>query len=99
MPDVPIEFLRGVAGVACIFFAHMTGRCYAAVRSGRQRPNRMYLWIFRTLLCAGLLAIRHEIDGMAVAVWIFAAAAFGAGLYAMSHRKPPEDLTHQIFPE
>ena len=99
MPNVPIEFLRGVLGVLCIFFAHMTGRSAAAVRQGRGRLSRLYAWVIRTTLCAVFMAMRHDIDVMAIAVWALAAAAFAAGMWVVFHQKPPEDLTHEIFPE
>jgi hypothetical protein len=99
MPTVPVEFLRGVLGVLCVFFAHMTGRSAAGVRQGRQRLSRLYAWILRTTLCAVLLVFRHDIDFMVVAVWTLSAAAFAAGFWMVLHQKPPEDLSHEIFPE
>ena len=99
MPQVPIEFLRGVLGVLCLFFAHMSGRSFAAVRQGRQRRSRFYSWVFRTVLCAVFVVFRHEIDAMAIVVWALAVAAFAAGVWLASRHKPDEDLTHEIFPE
>ncbi|HLH18669.1 MAG TPA: hypothetical protein VKX45_15725 [Bryobacteraceae bacterium] len=98
MPNVPIEFLRGVLGVLCVFFAHMAGRSAAAVRMGRQRRPRLYSWILRTVLCAVFVVFRHEIDATAILVWALAAAAFALGLWLASRQKPEEDLTHEIFP-
>ena len=69
MPNVPIEFLRGVLGVLCVLFAHMTGRAAALVRQGRARLSRLYAWIIRTTLCAVFLTLRHDIDILAIAVW------------------------------
>ena len=77
----------------------MTGRSAALVRAGRGPSSRLYAWVFRTMLCAAFLAIRHEIDVIAIAVWLLALAAFAAGMYLVTHQKPPEDLTQQIFPE
>ncbi len=99
MPNVPTEFLRGVLGVLCLFFAHMTGRSAAAVRQGRQRLSRLYAWILRTGLCAAFMIFRHDVDVIAIAVWCLAAAAFAAGYWLVVNQKPPEDLTHEIFPE
>ena len=99
MPNVPVEFLRGVLGVLCIFFAHMAGRSFMAVRKGQQRISRLYAWVLRTLMCAVILVFRHPLDNIAVAVWTLAAAAFAVGAWSFSRQKPPEDLTHEIFPE
>ena len=99
MPHVPIEFLRGVLGILCLFFAYMMGRSMAAVRLGRERRSRLYSWVFRTVLCAIFLVFRHDVDLIAIGVWVLAAAAFTAGLWTTSHAKPPEDLTSEIFHE
>jgi len=99
MPNVPVEFLRGVLGVLCIFFAHMAGRSSMAVRKGQQRISRLYGWIIRTLMCAAIMVFRHPLDNIAIAVWTLAAAAFAVGMWNVSRQKPPEDLTHEIFPE
>lgn len=99
MPNVPMDFLRGVLGVLCVFFAHMAGRSLAAVRKGQQRSSRLYAWITRTLLCAVFVFFRQGLDFIAIIVCSLAAIAFGAGTYVVTHQKPPEDLTHEIFPE
>ena len=99
MPNVPIEFLRGVLGVLSIFFAHMAGRSWMAVRKGQQRLSRLYAWVLRTVVCALILVVRHPVDNVAIAVWTLAAAAFAFGAWSVSRQRPPEDLTHQIFPE
>lgn len=99
MPSVPIEFLRGVLGVLCVFFAHMAGRSAALVRAGRQKPMRLYMWLFRVLLCAVFVFFRAGLDFVGILVAAVSALAFGAGLYLVQHHKPPEDLTHEIFPE
>jgi hypothetical protein len=99
MPNVPIEFLRGVLGVLCIFFAHMAGRSMMAVRKGRQRVARLYGWILRTAICAAIMIFRHPLDNIALAVWGLAIAAFALGAWSVAREKPPEDLTHEIFPE
>ena len=99
MPSIPIEFLRGVLGVLCVFFAHMAGRSAALVRLGRARPTSLYAWIVRVVLCAVFVFFRQGLDFVAILVVSFSAIAFGAGMYLVNHQKPPEDLTHQIFPE
>jgi|SRR4051795_5168291 len=99
MPNVPIEFIRGVLGLLCLFFAHMAGRSAAAVAKGRMRPTRLYTWILRMVVCSAGLIIRHPIDNVVIAVWLLELAVFGAGYWMVLHEKPPEDLTHEIFPE
>jgi len=39
------------------------------------------------------------VDTIAIGLWTLAAALFAVAFWQTSHRKPPEDLTHQIFPE
>ena len=99
MPSIPIEFLRGVLGVLCVFFAHMAGRSAALVRLGRQRPARLYAWIVRVVLCAVFVFFRQGLDFVGILVIALTSIAFGAGMYLVTHHKPPEDLSHQIFPE
>jgi hypothetical protein len=94
---VPFEFLRGVLGILCIFFAHMAGRSAAAVRRGRQRPRRLYAWIIRTVLCAGALLFRSSLDGIALAVYLVAALAAAAGWWDENRPRKEEDLTREIF--
>jgi hypothetical protein len=95
---VPIEFLRGVLGILCVFFAHMLGRSAGAVRAGRQRSSRLYAWIIRTFLCGAALLFRHSLDTVALVVYLLAAIAAGAGFWNEQRPKPQEDLTDQIFP-
>src|SRR5262245_15812514 len=96
---VPTEFLRGMFGILCIFFAHMAGRSVATVRQGRGKLSRMYGWILRAVVCAALLIFRQQIDGLVISVWAISAVSFGVGMWLVLNQKPPEDLTHQIFPE
>jgi hypothetical protein len=99
MPSIPIEFLRGVLGVLCVFFAHMAGRSAALVKLGRQRPMRLYMWIVRVSLCALFVFYRQGLDFISILVVACSAIAFGSGMYLVMNQKPPEDLSHQIFPE
>ena len=96
---VPVEFLRGVLGLLCIFFAHVAGRTSAAVYGGRGRRSRAYSWHIRMVVCGGALLFRHEIDAVVIAVYVLAAAAYGAGWWLESRPKKEEDLTREIFPE
>ena len=96
---VPFEFLRGVLGVLCILFAHMTGRSVAAVRKGQQKIARVYAWAFRALACGVVVGLRSSLDAIDVGVWMLAFAAVGLGWWDASRERKQEDLTRQIFPE
>jgi hypothetical protein len=94
-----LEFLRGVRGVLGIFFAHLAGRSGAQVRKGQQKLTRFYAWLIRAAACLVVVSIRHELGVLDVAIWALTAAAFGLGWWDAARARPPEDLTHQIFPE
>ena len=95
---LPTEFLRGVLGLLGLASAYMAGRTLIALRQREIPASRHYAWLIRMLLCLAALAFRHTIDTVAIIIWCLAAAAFGAGAWQASHRKPPEDLTDEIFP-
>jgi hypothetical protein len=96
---VSLEFLRGMLGVLCIFFAHMAGRSAAFVRRGQQKVSKLYGWILRTVVCAVVIVFRSPMDSIVIGVWAVSVAAFALGVWAASRQKPPEDLSRQIFPE
>lgn len=96
---VSFEFLRGALGVIGLGCAFMTGRAAAAARKGWMKPSRVTPWLVRDAVCLGALAIRHDVDTVAVLVWSLALLACGGGYLVTAHRKPPEDLTRQIFPD
>jgi hypothetical protein len=95
---VPTEFLRGFLGLLGLGCAYMAGRSLAAVRKGQMKLPRLYGWIIRTVLCMLALSFRHPVDGLSAAIWGLALVSFGGGFWQASHQKPPEDLTHEIFP-
>jgi hypothetical protein len=96
---VSFEFLRGALGVIGIACAFMTGRALVCVRKGWMKGNRLTAWIVRDVVCLGALVIRNPVDSMAITVWAAAALALAAGWIVTARQKPPEDLTHQIFPD
>ena len=96
---VSFEFLRGVLGVIGVGCAFMTGRSAVAARKGWQKLSTLYGWILRTVVCLGAIVFRHPVDNVAIVLWALAAAMFAVGYWQTTHRKPPEDLTRQIFPE
>jgi hypothetical protein len=97
--DVSFEFLRGVLGVLAIFFAYLAGRAGAQVRKGRQKPRNFTAWVIRAAVCLIAISIRHELGALDIAIWFLSAASFAVGWWNAAHAKPPEDLTHEIFPE
>src|SRR5689334_21221898 len=99
MPNVPMEFIRGVLALLCLFFGHMGGRAAGAVAKGRQPGRRLFTWIVRMVLASGALLVRHPIDTLVLAVWGLELALFGARYWLVVNQKPPEDLSHEIFPE
>jgi len=70
-----------------------------SVRKGWQKIGTLYGWIIRAAVCLSAIIFRHPVDGTAVVLWSVAAGVFALAMWQTSHRKPPEDLTHQIFPE
>ena len=94
-----MEFLRGLLGFLGMAAAFMTGRSAVAVRKGWQKPSKLYGWAIRTLVCVVALAFRNPVDAVDLIVWGLAAVAFAGGMWNVSHQKPPEDLTRQIFPD
>ena len=95
---VPTEFLRGFLGLLGLACAYMAGRTVVAVRKGQLKLSRLYAWILRTLICMLALAFRHPVDTLSLILWALAIVACAAGFWQASHQKPPEDLTHEIFP-
>ena len=97
--DVPIEFLRGVLGVIAIGCAYMAGRTLVSVRKGWVKPQRIYGWIIRLVLCLAAVAFRHSLDVVDIVVVVLAAAAFSLAYWDMSREKKTEDLSRTIFPD
>ncbi|HEY7390475.1 MAG TPA: hypothetical protein VH640_18300 [Bryobacteraceae bacterium] len=96
---VSFEFLRGVLGVLGIFFAYLAGRAGAQVRKGQQKLTRFYGWVIRATACLIVISIRHELGALDIAIWVLSAASFALGWWNAAQAKPPEDLSHEIFPE
>ncbi len=94
---VPLDLLRVVLGLLCVFFAHMLGR--AAVEAGREgRPQRVVSWTLRTLVTGLGVAWRHGLDAIMIATLAAAAAAAAAGVWLALRPREEEDLTKEIFP-
>ncbi len=95
---MPIELLRAVLGLFCLFFAHFLGRSIVRVRRGA--PHRgLYGWLIRFMIAAGVLLWRHGVDTMAIAVFTLSAASLVIGAWDEQRPKKQEDLTNEIFGE
>src|SRR5579875_118060 len=97
--SVSFEFLRGVLGVLGIFFAYLAGRSGAHARKGQQKLTRFYGWGIRADACLIVVSIRHPLGALDFAIWVLSAASFALGWWEAARAKPPEDLTHEIFPQ
>ena len=95
---LPTEFLRGFLGLLGLGCAFMLGRAVVAFRAGQLKISRMYAWLLRTAICMLGLSFRHPVDIVSLIVWALAIIAFSGGYWQAAHPKPPEDLTHEIFP-
>jgi hypothetical protein len=95
---VSFEFLRGVLGIVGLACAYMAGRSLVAVRKGWQKPPTLYGWIIRATVCLGAIIFRQPVDNVAIVIWTLAVVAFAVACWQTLHRKPPEDLSDQIFP-
>jgi hypothetical protein len=96
---MPIEFFQTVIGIIGVGCAFMLARTIVGVRKGRLKGTRITGWVIRTLLCLTAVAIRHPVDAIDLAFWTASAAAFAGGWVVTSRERPPEDLTHEIFPD
>jgi hypothetical protein len=85
----PIELLRVLLGLIGTGSAFMAGQTLAAVRKGRVKAGRHYAWMVRAVVCLAGLAFRHAPDAVMIGA---------GGLWQATHRKPPEDLSHDIVP-
>ncbi len=95
---VPIEFLRGLLGALCVFFAHFLGRSLVRVSQGKQKQSKAVGWGVRTLITGAAILFRHPLDAVAVVVFLLAALATGLGAWdEYRPKREPEDLTKQIF--
>ena len=94
----PTELLRGLLGLIGIGSAFMAGRTMAAVRQGLLKAGRHYAWMVRAVVCLAALAFRHSPDALMIGAWALSVAAFAGGWRHALHRRPPEDLSHEIVP-
>ena len=96
---VPLNLLRGLLGLLCIFFAHLLGRSIVGVRRRVQRPRSLYGWLIRTLITACAILWGGGLDRLAAVAYVLAAASLALGIWEEQRPKKQEDLTRQMFGE
>ena len=95
---VSFEFLRWTLGIIGLGCAFMAGRSFVAVRKGWQKISKFYGWVIRAFVCLTVPVYRFGVDRLFIIFWCLSAAAFVLAYWHTSHQKPPEDLSHEIFP-
>jgi len=93
---IPVDFLRVLLGLLCVFFAHFLGRSIVRMRRG-QRARSLYGWLVRMAITAGAILWRHGLDGVAIGAFTLAAASLVLGAWDEQRPKKQEDLTKEIF--
>ena len=96
---VPLDILRAVLGLLCVFFAHFLGRSIVRLRRGLQRPRNFYGWLIRMAIAGGVILWRRGFDAISIATLVLAAASLALGVWDEQRPKKQEDLTKQIFGE
>src|SRR5580658_3475628 len=93
---IPVDFLRVVLGLLCVFFAHFLGRSIVRVRRGL--PVRgLYGWVIRTAITGGAILWHRGLDNVAIVAFTLAAASLAVGVWDEQRPKKQEDLTKAIF--
>ena len=95
---IPMDGLRVVLGLLCLFFAHLLGRSIVRARRG-QGSRSLYGWLIRTAITAGAILWRRGLDNIAVVAFTLAAASLAVGMWDEQRPKKQEDLTKEIFGE
>ena len=93
---IPVDFLRVVLGLLCLFFAHFLGRSIIRVRRGLPARS-LYGWLIRTGIAAGAILWHRGLDGVAIAALTLGAASLVVGAWDEQRPKKQEDLTKEIF--
>jgi hypothetical protein len=96
---IPVDFLRSILGLLCVFFAHFLGRSVVRVRRGLQRPRHLYGWLLRTLVTLVFVFWHRGWDGISIAVLTLVTVTLVLGIWDEHRPKEQEDLTKQIFGE
>ena len=93
---IPVDFLRAVLGLLCVFFAHFLGRSMVRVRRGLPARS-LYGWLIRTAITAGAILWHRGMDGVSIGAFTLAAASLVVGVWDEQRPKRQEDLTREIF--
>ncbi|HLY16794.1 MAG TPA: hypothetical protein VKR61_06195 [Bryobacteraceae bacterium] len=93
---IPLDMLRVVLGLFCLFFAHCLGRSAIRVHRG-QRARSLYGWLVRTVIAGGAILWHRGVDGLTIAVFTLSAVSLVVGAWDEQRPKKQEDLTHEIF--
>jgi len=96
---IPLNVLRGVLGLLCLFFAHFLGRSIVRVQRGRSRARNLYGWLVRTIITALAVLWKGGLDTLAIVIFTLAAAVLVVGYWLEQRPKQEEDLTREIFGE
>jgi len=95
---IPLDVLRVVLGLLCLFFAHLLGRSMVRARRGLGARS-LYGWLIRLAITAGALLWGRGLDNLAIAMLTLAAASLAVGMWDEQRPKKQEDLTKEIFGE
>jgi hypothetical protein len=95
---IPLDFLRVLLGLLCVFFAHFLGRSIVRMRRGSSARS-LYGWLVRTAIAAGAILWRRGLDGISIGAFTLAAAVLVVGVWDEQRPKKQEDLTKEIFGE
>ena len=93
---IPLDVLRVVLGLLCLFFAHLLGRSIVRARRG-QGARSLYGWLIRTAITAGAILWHRGLDNIAIVVFTLALASLAVGMWDEQRPKKQEDLTKEIF--
>jgi uncharacterized membrane protein len=94
---IPLDMLRIVLGVLCLFFAHFLGRSIVRVRRGQQRSRHVVGWLLRTLITVGGVLWNRGVDTIAIVIFTLSASSLVIGAWDEQRPKKQEDLTRQMF--
>jgi hypothetical protein len=93
---IPLDLLRALLGLLCLFFAHFLGRSIVRVQRG-QRARSLYGWLVRTAIAGGAILWHRGVDTLAIVVFTLMAASLVVGFWDEQRPKRHEDLTKEIF--
>jgi len=93
---IPLDVLRIVLGLLCLFFAHFLGHSIVRVQRG-QSTRSLYGWLIRTIIAGAVILFRRGLDGISIAAFTLAAVSLVIGAWDEQRPKRQEDLTKEIF--